>query len=154
MSDRLQSVIRLGAGLIIGRTINGSQGLYSDGWAGKLLRYMLPPGSGAVMVDGSLPGCNSLCGQTLDVQANGTPLGDFDLPFGDFQITVPLPPKFQAQMLSLKIKASRSFMPSRFSLSGDRRRLAYQLKSIRWVQPSSSNQKSGSAGGIGPLKRG
>ena len=68
------------------------------------------------MVDGSLPACNSLGGQTLHVQANGTPLGDFDLPFGDFQITVPLPPEFQARMLSLKIIASRSFMPGRFSL--------------------------------------
>jgi glycosyltransferase involved in cell wall biosynthesis len=140
ISDRLQSVIRMGAGMIIGHTIHKSQGLYSDGWAGKVLRYMLPPGSGAVMVEGSLPTCNALRGQTLHVQVNGTPLGEFDLPFGDFRITIPLPPKFQAQMLNLKIKASQSFMPGRFALSVDRRRLAYLLKSIRWVQSSSGIQ--------------
>jgi hypothetical protein len=139
VSGRLQSAIRLGAGLIIGHTIQYSQGLYSDGWAGKTLRYMLPPGSAAVMLDGSVPACNPLRGQTLRVQANGTPLGEFELPFGDFQITVPLPPKLQTELLNLKIKASRSFVPGRFSLR-DRRRLSYLLKGIRSVQPSSRIQ--------------
>ena len=136
VSTKLQSVIRLCAGLIIGRTIRNSQGLYSDGWAGPRLRYMLPPGSGQFMIEGSLPNCRPLHGQKLNVTANGRLLGEFELPFGDFQLTVPLPPALDRQLLHLRIEASRSFMPGSFTLQGDRRRLAYLFKSIRFAKTS------------------
>jgi hypothetical protein len=131
VSRRLQQAIRLCAGLIIGNTIRNSQGLYSDGWAGKLLRYMLPPGAGPLLIEGNLPTWDSFCGQELHIYANGQSLGRFDIPFGDFQLEVPLPPELHGQVLRLKIKASRSVMTDRFAVNGDRRRLAYQLKSIR-----------------------
>jgi len=62
LSTMAQSAIRFGAGLIIGQTISRSQGLYSDGWAGRLLRYMLPPGNGQLIIEGSLPGWGHLIG--------------------------------------------------------------------------------------------
>jgi glycosyltransferase involved in cell wall biosynthesis len=136
VSSKLQSAIRLGAGLIIGRTIRNAQGLYTDGWAGRLLRYMLPPASGPIVIEGSLPNWRHLQGQELNVTVNGQFLGEFDVPFGDFQLTVPLPPELERQLLHLRIKASRSFMPGSFTLQGDRRHLAYLLKSIGFAKTS------------------
>jgi hypothetical protein len=135
VSAKLQSAIRLCAGLIIGSTIRNSQGLQPDGWAGRLLRYMLPPGTGPLVIEGFLPGWDSFRGQKLRVEANGQSLGRFDLPFGDFRLAIQLPPELQGQVLRLRIRASRWFMPGRLASTGDWRRLAYQLKSIRWGTP-------------------
>ena len=136
VSTKVQSAIRLCAGLIIGRTIRKSQGLYADGWAGPRLLYMLPPGSGPILIEGSVPNWRHLHGQKLGVTGNGRFLGEFAAPFGDFQFTVPLPSEFDGKLLHLQIEASRSFMPGSFTLRGDRRRLAYLLKSIRFANMS------------------
>jgi hypothetical protein len=37
--------------------------------------------------------------------------------------------------LRLKIEAAQWFVPERFRVRGDHRRLAYRLKSIRWEHP-------------------
>jgi hypothetical protein len=142
VSDLVQYVIRCGAGLLIGRTIRESQGLYSDRWASRLLRYMLPPGEGALVVEGSLPKLGALWAQELHISANGQSLGQFSLPFGDFSLSVEAPPALQGQLLHLTIKASRWFAPGRFTLRGDRRRLAYKLKSIRWEKASEAANTS------------
>jgi hypothetical protein len=136
ISELAQYVIRCGAGFLVGRTIRDSQGLYSDRWASRRLRYMLPPGCGSLLIEGSLPNWDTLCAQRMHIDANGQHLGQFHLPFGDFQLEVALPPSLQGQLLHLTIKTSRWFAPGRFTLRGDRRRLAYQLKSIRWAQTS------------------
>jgi len=136
VGNLVQSAIRLSAGLVISRTIRESQGLYSDGWAGRLLRYMLPPGDGSLLVEGVLPNLDALYGQRIRVQANGVELGAFDLPQGPFQIEAPLPPELHGKPVHLKIRSVRSWTPSRLALTGDRRRLAYQLKSIRWAAAS------------------
>jgi glycosyltransferase involved in cell wall biosynthesis len=136
ISEMAQYVIRCSAGFLIGRTIRESQGLYSDQWASRQLRYMLPPGDGGLVIEGSLPEYEALQAQEMYIEANGQQLGQFHLPFGDFQLTVPLPPALQGQLLHLTIETSRWFSPCRFTLHGDRRRLAYKLKSIRWAQTS------------------
>jgi hypothetical protein len=136
VTTKLQSGIRLAAGLIISRTIRHSQGLYPDGWAGRRLRYMLPPAAGPVLIEGVLPEYNDLYGQRLYISANGRELCAFDVPFGNFQFLVELPSGDLDRPLQLEIRALLSFMPGRFTLGGDRRPLAYQLKSIRRVQPS------------------
>lgn len=131
LAERVQSAIRFGAGFIIGHTIRDSQGLYSDGWAARLLRYMLPPGTGPLLIEGRLIDWEVFRGQKLRITANELPLGEFQVPFGDFCLEVPLPPELQGKLLNLRIKASRSVMPTSYNLFGDRRRLAYHLKSIR-----------------------
>jgi glycosyltransferase involved in cell wall biosynthesis len=136
VSKFLQSAIRWCAGAVIGNTIANSQGLHSDGWAGRLLRYMLPPGNGPLVIEGSIPDWVSLRRQRLHIEANERKVGQFDLTSGNFRLEVPLPPDFQGQALRLKIKASRSLMPGRFTLAGDRRRLAYCVKSIQWAEPA------------------
>lgn len=140
VSDKLQSLIRLGAGALIGHTIQHSQGLYGDGWAARLLRYVVPRGTGPLIIEGNLPVRYRLRRQKLRVDANGHPLGEFPLPFGDFRLAIELPPEFQDQSLRLEIKASRWRMPARFTLLGDRRRLAYRLTSIRRGDPPEAGQ--------------
>jgi glycosyltransferase involved in cell wall biosynthesis len=132
ITDRLESAIRLGAGLIIGRTIRDSQGMYTDGWASRMLRYMLPPGVGPVIIEGALPDWASLYGQRLHVNANGLLLGAYDLSPGDFELAVKVPDALRGHTLHLTITARLSFVPGRFTMRGDRRRLAYLIKGIRW----------------------
>jgi hypothetical protein len=136
VAEKLKSAVRLGTGLIIHRTIRNSQGLYSDGWAAPSMHYMLPPGSGCVVIEGSLPNCNRLERQTLSVTGNGRLLGRFDVPIGDFQLKVPVPFRIASEPLRLKIEAAQWLVPQRFRVPGDRRRLAYRLRNIRWEQSS------------------
>jgi glycosyltransferase involved in cell wall biosynthesis len=132
VSNKAQLLVRLAAGLIIGRTIRNSQGLYADGWGAPLLRFMLSPGSGDLILEGALPDWAVFRGQKLCIHANGWLLGEFPVTSGDFQFRVDVPADLQRRLLNLTISACRSVKPGRFTLRGDRRRLAYQLKSIRW----------------------
>jgi hypothetical protein len=134
LAGKLQSVVRLAAGTVIGRTIRNSQGWYSDGWAGRVVRFMLPPGGSAFAIEGNLPGWPRLVGQTLRIRANRTWIGKFNVPCGDFRLNVDLPPELHDQLLRLTIVASKWFMPGRFALRGDHRHLAFLLKTIRSVQ--------------------
>jgi hypothetical protein len=135
VAAKLQFGIRLAAGVIIGRTGTHAQGLYSEGWAGRRLRYMLPAGTGPVLIGGTLPDRDDLYGQRLYISANGRQLCAVDVQFGSFQFVVNPPGERPDRPLYLEIRALRSFMAGRFTLSGDRRRLAYQLESIRRGQP-------------------
>jgi hypothetical protein len=136
VSARLQSLVQIGAGLVIARTVRDSQGLYSDAWATRRLRYMLPPGRGPLLIEGTLPDWGGVFGgQKLRVTANDRCLGEFPVPVGDFQVRVEIPPDLHHQLLRLVVRARRWLMPGRFTLTGDRRRLAYLLKSIRWAEP-------------------
>ena len=132
VSERLKSAVRLGAGLIISHTIKDSQGLYPDGWVGRSLNYMLPAGSGGVVIEGFLPNWDRLEEQRLYVRANGVSLGGWDVRAGDFQIKVPAPRGIASEPLRLRIEASQWAVMEGFGVSGDRRRVAYRLKSIRW----------------------
>jgi hypothetical protein len=133
VSETLKSAVRLGAGLIISHTITKSQGLYADGWAGRSLNYMLPTGSGDLLVEGFLPQYNGLQKQKLYVTANGLSLGGWDVADGDFLLKVPVPAGITGQPLRLRIEASRWVAERHVHLPGPRRRLAYRLRSIRWA---------------------
>lgn len=135
----LQSAVRFAAGTVIGRTIRHSQGLYSDGWAGRVLRYMLPPGGDTLEILGCLPQAEPLRGQTLRIESKGRVIGCVDIPWGDFHFLVSVPPELCGRTLDLTIAASRWFVPDSFRRGGDRRRLAYLLKGIRWVESISSD---------------
>jgi hypothetical protein len=131
VSETLKSVVRFGAGLVIRHTITDSQGLYPDGWVGRSLNYMLPAGGGGLVIEGCLPNWDRLEEQRLDVRANGVSLGGWDVRAGDFRIKVPVPRGIASEPLRLRIEASQWVMKERFGVSGDRRRVAYRLKSIR-----------------------
>lgn len=133
ISQRLQRCLMTAAELVIAHAILHSQGLYSDGWASRILRYMLPPGRGQLQIDGLVPG--ELRGQALTIECNGRVLGSFPVPVGDFRLTVDLPPEFAGQLLNLRVRARRRLVPSRFPFRGDRRCLAYIVKRICWTRP-------------------
>jgi glycosyltransferase involved in cell wall biosynthesis len=149
VSPKLQALVKIGAGLLISHADRHSQGLYADGWASRLLRYMLHPGSGRLLIEGALPDWRTLSGQTLKITANGTDVGVYAIAAGDFSLVIDLPSALRSGYLDLQIRASRSIMPGRFTLRGDRRRLAYVLRAIRWSsepQPSITSERAIAAG--------
>jgi hypothetical protein len=151
LAKALQTAVRVTAGTVIGRTIHYSQGLYSDGWAGRTLRYMLPAGhSDSFVMEGLLPGAPALRNQSVRVVANGLRLADLPIPYGDFQLNVKLPPELRGETLRLTLTASRWLVPGRFTLGGDRRRLAYRLSALRWDDPTplSEDHANTAAAGI------
>lgn len=131
----LQAGVRLASGAVIGRTVRRSQGLFSDGWACRVLHYMLSPGYGPLFIAGVVPYWWPLRGQKLHIEANGSHLGDYDAPWGKFRVAATVPTEMEGRLLKLTIRASRWVTAERFRLLGDHRQLAYQFESIRWAQP-------------------
>jgi glycosyltransferase involved in cell wall biosynthesis len=124
--------LQLGANLVIGRTIRNAQHLYSDGWAGDRLKFMLPGGEGSFVAAGSIPAwAKQLRNQRLAIHANERLLGEYAVPLGDFELRVPTPRELDGEPLRLRITASRFFRPA--PLKGDRRRVAFLLNGIRWL---------------------
>lgn len=120
-------VLHFGAGLVIGRTIHHTQGLYDDGWAASKLRFMLPAGKGSFLIAGSLP--TWALGQQFTITANRFALGKHSVPGGDFDLRVAVPDELEAQPLHLEIRSSHFLR--RFT-GADRRALAFLLNEIRW----------------------
>lgn len=133
LSKLVQSAVRSLSLSLIGRTIRESQGLYSDGWAGRTLRFMLPPGSGGIIMRGELPDWAPLEGQRLRVVANSHFLGKFAVPNGIFDLTVEVPENMQNKVLDLRVTAARWIRGD-----GDPRCLAYKLHSISRIQSDAS----------------
>lgn len=131
----LQRGVRLAVGMIIGRTIQGAQGLDPNGWASRRLRYMLPPGDGPIVIEGVVPHWAPLRAQSICIKANDCDLGRYEIPYGDFQLTLPVPDLLQGQLLRVEIKAARSIRRVHFRVTGRHRDPAYLLKSIRWANP-------------------
>jgi len=123
--------LQFAPGLFIGRTLQHSQRLYGDGWAGDPLRFMLCAGAGSLLIAGSIPDwATQLRGQKLAIHANGRSLGEYDAPIGDFELSVPVIPELEGKPLHLQVTPSRCFRPAPFK--GDRRRVAFLLNEIRW----------------------
>jgi hypothetical protein len=128
----LQSLVRFCAGLVIDSTHYYSQGLYSDGWAAPIMRLMLPPGSGPLVIEGHVPAESSwLRGQALRIVVNGQALESRHPGAGDFCLKFDLPAGLQDQLLRINVNASRWILPRTLGIGGDFRRLAFQFKSIR-----------------------
>jgi hypothetical protein len=134
-SRKLRSFIFAVAERVISRTIHQSQGKYSDGWAGKHLHFMLSPGRGSLILEGTLPDWGkTFQGQELKIRCNGIKLARVPVPVGDFRLSMEVPEIFQGRLLDLKISATRCVAAEQPS-SRRRRRLSFLLKSIRWSEP-------------------
>jgi glycosyltransferase involved in cell wall biosynthesis len=116
----------------IARIVNESQGLFSDGWAGRRLRYMLPPGSGKLRICGYVPEIKQLEGQAISVLSDGHEVIRRELPFGEFDVTTDRLPGLAALPANIEIRAAKVFIPARAGLNDDNRKLAYQLRHIGW----------------------
>jgi hypothetical protein len=111
---------------------------------------MLPAShSDSFVMEGLLPGAPALRNQSVRLVANGLHLADLPIPYGDFQLNLKLPPELHGQALRLTLTASRWLVPGRFTLRGDRRRLAYRLHALRWSEPSELSEDLAAAASAG-----
>jgi glycosyltransferase involved in cell wall biosynthesis len=125
-----QRLVMAGCGVLIDRAIRRSQGWYSDGWAGPVVRALLPPPrEDEVVIRGELPEC-PIREQGLIVILNGARALQRRVRTGPFEIPISVPLEFRYQPAHLKLKAARGFVPAAGSRSSDRRRLCYVLKGV------------------------
>ena len=130
----LEHAVHFVLGNVIGRTIYHSQGLYSDGWAGKTLLYMLRSGCRSVAIEGSVPEhMPQLHGQALLVECNGRRLGRYAVPAGNFRVEFDIPAELAGQPLRLRIFARRSVSTSPVPWKIERRRLAFLLSAVHGI---------------------
>jgi hypothetical protein len=137
LSGALQSLVRFCASLAIRPTNYYSQGLYPDGWAAPTMRFMLPPGSAPIVIEGHVPAeFDRLRGQSLRIVVNGQALESRRSVAGDFCLKFDLPAGLQDQLLSIYVIAARWILPRTIGVPGDFRRLAFKFKSIRRDPPA------------------
>ncbi len=133
-SEKFKTFLARSIAQVIGGRIHASQGWFSDGWATTQAHFMLPPGSGDLMLRGSLPEWASwLRGQSIRVDCDGRTVGELALPVGDFDISIPIKARRTGGALRLTVLASRYFVPNQVQENAaDGRRLSYLLKSFGW----------------------
>ena len=106
------------------RIIHG-QGLHTDGWAEKQIRYMLPEGTKKVLIRGYLPDITALAGQRLRVICNGVPVLEQAIRPGEFQLAFDCTDTDQPTNIVIRaLKHTRKIENTR------RRKLAYYLNAI------------------------
>jgi hypothetical protein len=131
-SARVRRQITRAAHRWIGRILRESQGLFPDGWAGRRLRYMLPPGSGKLRICGNVPEIKQLEGQAISVRSDGHEVIRQELAFGEFDITTDRLPGRAPSPADIEVRAAKVFIPAKAGLGDDNRRLGYQLRHIGW----------------------
>ena len=107
------------------------QGRYTDGWAGDRLKWMLPEGTGDVVVHGCVPADSRLAGQTLAVSSEGSELGRWSVGPGHFELRFPAPSDKKGPFL-FEICASR-YKRSHFSGAMSFRPMAWIVETIHWA---------------------
>lgn len=107
-----------------------AQGLYGDGWASDRLKWMLPEGSGDVIVRGTVPDDSKLAGSVLSAIAAGQKLGSWPVGPGDFEVRFRAPDR--ASLFLFELHSSRYRRPALRS-EPSWRRMAFVLKSIQWA---------------------
>ncbi len=119
----VEKAIRFTAGSVVNHALLHSQGLYTDGWAGETMLYMLPAGYQSVRIEGFVPDTRLLRGQLLRVECNGMDAGRYAVGPGLFRIDVKIPQGLDGQALRFRVVARRSLA----DYSGFRRRIAFRL---------------------------
>jgi glycosyltransferase involved in cell wall biosynthesis len=131
---KLQHLVAGYAHRIIGRVARTAQGLYSDGWAARRLRYMLPPGNGRFLqIDVSLPD-GIVERQRLGIWAGGRSIASEAFGPGDYRLFVRVPEEFWGTWFEFEIRAARGRRAGRSS--GDERELCYILRDITYSKRS------------------
>lgn len=123
-------VVYLPTGLAIMLILRHAQGLYPDGWASDRLKWMLPEGSGEVVVRGLLPDDARLRGTVLHATAAGRELARWRLEPGEFEVRFDA--TAQRGPLSFELHASQ-YRRSRLHRERSLRRVTFFLRSIEWA---------------------
>lgn len=123
------------AGVIM-LVLRHAQGLYPDCWAADRMKWMLPEGTGEILVRGHVPEDPRLSGQALTISSDGRELGNWPVGPGDFTFRFRRPPD-SAGPFEFEIRAARYRRP-RFGSELSFRRMAWILQSIDWSTPGGS----------------
>lgn len=129
---KMQSIVGRICRRLIHRTVRESQGLYTDGWAGKRVHYMMPPGQGrfleisVTLPDGLFPQ------QKIDLVIDGQTVASEAFAGGDYTIPIRLPETYWNRTVEFTLEASRSFRPPSTREGQDKRRLCYILRGIAY----------------------
>lgn len=130
----MRAIIRRAAKSIYEPVLSHCQGLYPDQWAGPRLRYMLPPGSGKLRISGILPPSMGLHRQVLTVRLGVSLSRQFSITVGDFSVEMEVPRELAAKCVTIEVAASQYIVLGGLPFVGDRRRIAYSLKTIGWAE--------------------
>lgn len=119
---------------LAGRVFRDAQGVYADGWVAPISHFLLPraPGTTMLVVRGTTPVVGRTAPLRLVAIVNGITLDRRDtIGAGDFEASWTLPKALcEATLLEVRLTCTPTFRPSRVPLTGDRRRLGFQLKTI------------------------
>lgn len=115
-----------------GRKMSRAQGYYADGWiAGRayfLMRKVVE--ANRLLIRGSVPS-RFQRGLSISTRVNGHALRGQHVRGGsDFELLWDLSACPSAEVLDVEVRPSSTFRPSRIPLTGDRRTLSFQLKTI------------------------
>ena len=110
-----------------------AQGLYPDRWASDRLRWMLPEGTGEVVVRGTVPEHPRLSAQSLRVLADGRELGRWAAGPGKFTLRFNRPGAGR-DPFTFEIRAACYQRPPLGS-EPSFRRMAWMLETIEWASP-------------------
>lgn len=124
--------MHIATGVPIMLILRHAQGLYPDRWASDRLKWMLPEGTGEVVVRGCVPEDSRLAGQTLAVHAGGREWGRWPVGPGDFELRFQRPDGGQGPF-EFEIRAARYKRP-RMGSELSSRRMAWVLDMIEWAR--------------------
>ena len=115
--------------LVIMRNLR-DQGLYTEGWASDRLKWMLPEGSGEIVVRGRLPDHIALRGAILSASAGGRQLGRWPLTAGDFEVRFSGPDRKRPFSFELHCSRYRRAWTGIGALG----KVTFQLQSATWAR--------------------
>ena len=129
-STVIQRWISIMCGLLIDRAIHHSQGWYSDKWASRRVKLMLPAVPGTLVLEGILPDLGpAVRVQTITITVGGDFLKQVKFGPGPFRMEVPLQPH-SPEPIHVELMAKKFVMAA----GTDRRKLCYLLNDVR-VEP-------------------
>ena len=117
---------------VAGRMMFHAQGHYSDGWIANRAYFLMRKAVEAnrLLIRGSVP-FRFRRGLSISTRVNGHPLRAQHVRGGsDFEILWDLSACPTAEVVEVEVSASSAFRPSRIPLTGDRRCLSFQMKTI------------------------
>jgi glycosyltransferase involved in cell wall biosynthesis len=114
------------------RKMSQAQGYYADGWIANRAYFLMRKAVEAnrLLIRGSVPS-RFRRGLSISTRVNGHALRGQHVRGGsDFELLWDLSACPSAEVLDVEVRPSSTFRPSRIPLTGDRRSLSFQLKTI------------------------
>jgi glycosyltransferase involved in cell wall biosynthesis len=132
---RLRRILERRTYGLVDRFLHHAQGVYADGWAAPRAHFLLrrAPGTSRLIVRGARPAVRrGLAPGQLQARVDGVDVGRRELPAGgEFEAAWPLPDAAaDPGVVEVDLRCRPSFRPSLVPFRGDRRRLAFQLRTI------------------------